>query len=191
MPSPTCIQATEPSFWFEVLKLALPVLIVIAGWYIVSQQQNRRERRKEIRELIALIKTNLDAMVEDSVSYFRERDDDKVQILAGKMKYESIMISKTLVLISTAGLAVDCNQEMTDFRAAAMGPYFETSDRKKQLDDPEWAQSLALFAGAVLDKIETAYFTFFKLSMESWKAWLDGRFSSMGSVMNAQSYRGS
>lgn len=169
MTSLVCAVFASDPFWLDVAKLALPSLVVIAGWYVVSIQQNRRERRKEIRELISVVKTNVDAMVADSVAYFNEVDDQKAQILAGRMKYESIVISKTLLLLSTAGLVLDCNEEMTQFRNAAMGEFFETKGRKKQLENPHFAQELALDAGTLLDAVESAYFTSFKIVMAGWR----------------------
>ena len=188
--------AGPPSIWLEVVKLALPSLTVIAGWYIVSLQQNRRERRKEIREIISDIKAHVDFIVSNSVKYFKEKDDQEADAIAGNMKYDSIMISKALLLLSTAGLNVDCSEEMTDFRNSAMGEFFETSDRKKQLSDPSWIQDLGLNAGTLLDKIETSYFTYFRLSMNDLASWwrkksLGGRLADAREFFGARGYRAS
>lgn len=55
----------------ELLRYA-PLLLTIAGWWLVNQQNNKREARKECRALIDAAKREIVRIADDATRYFMD-----------------------------------------------------------------------------------------------------------------------
>lgn len=175
---PPLEKVTGEFFGQETLKLVVPGLLVVIGWFVLSHLQNRRERRKEIRELIDSISLSIKSLTQQSVEYFTENSLAKSRIIAGRMNFESLSISKKLLLLKAAGLEVDCAQEMTAFRHGVMGDYFETLNWKRKNKDKFWINDMMTTAGTLAQKLDEAYFSTFVIIM-SYRKYVERKFDGL------------
>jgi len=76
-------------FWVpwlvEFLKVAIPSTLVVIGWNVVSRGNDRRESRKEKRQLVDKTIDHIDSIVEDAVVFFTSEDDEEAEHRAGKV----------------------------------------------------------------------------------------------------------
>lgn len=55
----------------ELLRYA-PLLLTVAGWWVVNKQHNKREARKEHRALVDAAKREIARIADDAISYFTD-----------------------------------------------------------------------------------------------------------------------
>lgn len=140
------------------------------GWIIVSRQHDRRERRKEIRDLIKLIEVRVDDVLKSATEYYAlDGDDPKCQAIAFKMRYGISGIDPLQKRLKAAGLDVKVSSEIRAFRQAVTGGSFDSIVRKKN-DTNGWAVAEAAASGfELVGKLEETYFAAFPAKMKSFK----------------------
>ncbi len=147
----------------DILRLVIPATCIVIGWLVVSNQQDKRERRKEIRDLVEEVTKIILIVREDVLEYFGEKNNDPTGPLADKIKLNLLLISQYLFLMKSAGLNIKVSQELIALRKTATGGFFETVDFKKQLENPQWLGNLRSESVELILAIQKAYFRQFKV----------------------------
>lgn len=112
--------ATRP-FVEDVAPFVTWALIVI-GWWIVSRQNDKRERRREIRELIKTLEQRLDEITESVAEYYSvDGNSAKATELAPRIKAHVATVRMIVDRISAAGLPVNVVEQSVLLRQAATG----------------------------------------------------------------------
>jgi hypothetical protein len=148
--------------WVDYGTPYLPLLLTIIGWWVVSNQNDRRERRKEIRELIKQVEQRVDTIISTATAYYAlDGKDLKCPELAAKMRYNISALEPLRKRIKIAGLECEIVEEIISFKQAVTGGQFESVGRKKHQGGHENMTETATAGFALIDKFETAYFTKF------------------------------
>jgi hypothetical protein len=146
----------------------LPLVLTMIGWIIVSRQHDRRERRKEIRDLIKLIELRVDDVLRNATEYYAlDGDDPKCQGVGFKMRYGISGIDPLQKRLRAAGLNVKINDELVVFRQAVTGGSFESSVRKKNDTNGSIMAEAAASGFELVGKLEETYFAAFPAKVRS------------------------
>lgn len=149
----------------------LPLALTMIGWVIVSRQHDRRERRKEIRDLIKLIEVRIDDVLKSATEYYAlDGKDSKCQAIAFKIRYGINGLDPLQKRLKAAGLAVKISPEIIAFRQAVTGGSFESSVRKKSDANGSIVAEAAAAGFELVAKLEETYFAAFPAKMRSF--WL-------------------
>lgn len=154
--------STPPSFWADILRVAIPAALVVVGWLVVSRQHDSRELRKEIRGIISLLSDRVDKCKASALLYYAEDDDDKADSLAGSIKSDLSFVTSYLAVVRLAGLKINASRQFNRFKRAITGGYFETARRHDQLAIPHWREELEQSAADLVLYLEGRYFKDFK-----------------------------
>ncbi len=167
----SCVVKSVPAEAFsEIILPFLPpilsgisLLLVIIGWWIVSEQHNGRERRKELRELILDLKARINEILNKAFEYYElDGSNNKASILASELQMRVSALSSYLSVVEKAGLKCSCEKEMITFRQAVTGGDFATKDRKKVDQDIFRLIDLFNAGNALARKLDEIYFEEFK-----------------------------
>lgn len=159
--------AQSNSLTVEILKLMVPALIVAVGWFVVSRQNDHRERRKEIRSLIDDLKDIILEVKNSVETYYSSPDSESVGRLSASIKLNLLLVSQYLFVLREAGLGIDATSELIALRKTATGNHFESAAFRKQLNDPYWFTNLNSQVAELILLLEKRYFTQFRL--RTWK----------------------
>jgi isoleucyl-tRNA synthetase len=151
--------------WVEYGTPYLPLIFTIIGWWVVSRQNDKRERRKEIREQIKQFEQRIDAIIAATIQYYiLDGKDAKCAELSTKMRYNISVLDPLRKRIELAGLNCDIVNETLAFKQAVTGDKFESASRKKlQANDPLLLE-VANAGFELVDKFEKSYFSTFPAS---------------------------
>lgn len=137
----------------------LPLLLTILGWHIVSKQNDKRERRKEIRDLIKLIEQKADAVLSTATEYYSINGiDKKCPELETRIRYHLEAIKSLEGRIKKAGLSVTLKDERVGLKQSVTGNEFESRARKKINENNVIISEVAAASVALMEKLENAYF---------------------------------
>jgi hypothetical protein len=151
--------------WVEYGTPYLPLIFTMIGWWVVSRQNDKRERRKEIREQIKQFEQRIDAIIAATTQYYMlDGKDAKCPELSTKMRYNISALDPLRKRIELAGLKCDIVIEILAFKQAVTGDKFESVSRKKlQANDPLLSE-VANAGFELVDKFEKSYFSAFPVS---------------------------
>jgi hypothetical protein len=148
----------------------LPLALTMVGWIIVSRQHDRRERRKEIRDLIKLIELRVDEVLKNATEYYTlDGDDPKCQAIASKIRYGINGIDPLQKRLRVAGLDAKISDELVVFRQAVTGGSFDSSARKKNDSYGSIMAEAAAAGFQLVGKLEEKYFAAFPTKMKSFR----------------------
>lgn len=81
-----CTTAESSTFFNTMLPSVVSGVLVVVGWYVVNKAQANRERRKQIREYVTDLATDLDDIETLAIDYHtQERDVAKEHELISKL----------------------------------------------------------------------------------------------------------
>ena len=133
----------------ELLRLTLPSIVVVIGWFIVARLQRsfaaNQETRKDRREAIARLSIDLRGLRDKCIEYYT--DTTKGAILSAQIKVVTEDIRRQTTILET-NLSIPADGDQIDeclieIIKAATGNQFETKDRKAL--EPSDPQLLSLF----------------------------------------------
>ena len=146
----------------------LPLLITILGWWIVSRQNDRRERRKEVRELIKQAELRVDVVLSLAMEFYAlAGKDPKCAELAAKIRYNLGTLDPLRRRLDANGLKCDALTEIIAFKQSITGGDFESLARKKLLQNSHLLLEASAAGFALIDKLETAYLSAFRVKVRS------------------------
>lgn len=141
--------------WLRDWSPIIPWLLVIVGWKVVSHDQNRRERRKEIRativQLISLIRQTSDT----ACDYWSKPEADPACLtLAADIKLSLQRVSWDVSRLTDECDAMNLGTSLIAFRQAITSGAFESADR-----DPDASRPPKIFLTGehLIDSIETGF----------------------------------
>jgi hypothetical protein len=151
--------------WVEYSTPYLPLVLTIIGWLVVSRQNDKRERRKEIRELIKQIEQRVDTIIGATTQYYSlHGKDSKCAELSTKIRHNISALDPLRKRIELAGLRCKIVTEILAFKQKVTGGQFESVDRKKLPVNDPYLSEVATAGFELVDKFEKSYFSTFPVS---------------------------
>lgn len=118
--------------WAQIASTVVSWLLIIIGWFFVSRDHNRRERRKEIRALITDFVSNVRECEEKGLEYWSTpSESERATALSVSIKSAVQSLGAQLGRIQTACRGMSTSQEMIRFRRALTSPPFDSANRPK------------------------------------------------------------
>jgi hypothetical protein len=168
---PQPIAKTQLEVWTPYLPLALTMI----GWFVVSRLQDRRERRKEVRELVRLVEQRIDDLLEIASDYYlMDGKNPKCVGLASKINSKMSSVSQLLNRLTKAGLDHDVTDRFINFKQSVTGTAadFESIDRRKQDSSGSILAAAAAAGFTLVSGLEETYFAAFPVRMKPiWQFW--------------------
>jgi hypothetical protein len=147
----------------------LPVIITILGWWIVSRQNDRRERRKEVRELVRQAEQRVDSVLGHAMEFYSlPGKDPKCAELAAKIRYNLGTLDPLRQRLDANGLKCEAISEIIAFKQSITAEEFESQARKKLAQNSHLLVDAAATGFALIDKLERAYLQAFPVKVRSW-----------------------
>lgn len=145
--------------WLKTWAPAVPWLLVIIGWKVVSHDQNKRERRKEIWQVVCRV-TKLIRDVEDAaIGYWNSNAGDaNEKKSAAELKRRLQHIGLDLARISAECDKLGSSLLMVAFRQSVTDSDFESVNR---VADAERGGRISRSAENLIDAIEAGFRTQF------------------------------
>jgi hypothetical protein len=116
-----------------VVRTVAPVVqigLIIAGWYYISRDHNRREERKELRALIAEWKRQVQILRERGIEYYQlPGSDQRAPQLARELKYGLKALCQQIQQYTNFCPSFDAADELVALRQAFTGGEFESINR--------------------------------------------------------------
>ncbi len=129
-------------------------LIVFAGWYIINEQNKRRETRKEVRQSIDTIAVDLDAITDLAYEYHSTRDHDSD--VSQRIKYELLRLEKSLNRLKYP-ISVNVDAEVIGLRRAITFKNFDTAEHVALSSNDELFNSISESVCELREKLESSY----------------------------------
>lgn len=133
------MNGSEPLGFPEIVKLGAPILqliVIVIGWFVFSKDNNRRERRKEIRALLNEIRAKISEIEALALSYYCSHPENSIPT-GMKIKQELQRLGNLGTLCLRLNPAFSISTEIMHFRQKVTGGDFESVDRKKRTEDHE------------------------------------------------------
>lgn len=157
-----------PKTTIEYFTPYFPVIVTILGWWIVSRQNDRRERRKEVRELIKQVEQRVDVVLGLAMEFYGiPGKDQRCAELAAKIRYNLSSLDPLRQRLDSNGLKCEAVQEIIAFRQSITGGEFESAQRKKLASSSHLFTEAAATGFALIDKLEHAYLLAFPVKVRS------------------------
>jgi len=123
----------------DLFKTIAPIgswVLVIAGWFIVRRDQNRRELRKEVRALIDSVLDQVDTLEDDATTYFTTTDGSSGSGMGAAIRssLKSIGVDVKHVYDASKG-KIDAQEHLISLRKAITAGDFDSAARVAVADD--------------------------------------------------------
>lgn len=142
----------------------IPLALTIFGWWIVGRQADRRERRKDIRDLIGETRKRVNNVESAVATYCHTSTKDvKSGLLAAQIKAEILALTPLIQSANGAGLKFDRWDLVAALRQQATGGDFETATRQTGVS--ERALLVATAATDLTVALDDAYFQAFPIKV--------------------------
>ena len=133
---------------------------------MVSRQNDKRERRKDVRELVV----SLDQLLFDVLKNWQEYsslDGDKPEalILSARIKSQVSSVPQLLHRISLAGLKLNLDNELILLRQQVTGGDFDSKTRKATDFSEDRSSMISLASLSILRCVEERYFETYPVPM--------------------------
>ena len=159
-------QATGLSEFVTGLTPYLPLALTIVGWVVLSGQQDKRERRKEIRELVRMIESRVDKILELTTEYYGLAGSDPKCASLEQIIFQSFNAIRTIRgRLVSAGFRCNVDSEYLKFHQAATGGDFQSRSRLPNTENIEVIGPIAACGFTLVGKIDRAYFEKFSVSV--------------------------
>ena len=140
---------------------ATPVtwLIVIAGWYVVNNQNNARIKRNEIRRLVDDIQRLLDDIEINAIQYHTQADRTHAERLSFLLKQQlNTGLSDKLALLNDLDVNLErCWPIQAELRKAITLDNFDSDHFKQQNYSSDIVRNTALYKNQLSREIERAF----------------------------------
>lgn len=157
------MNASDESITLELIRIALPFISAVAGWFIASRLQDIRERRKEIRSLIDEAKELINDAHSLTMEYYSPSNRQPICKISAEIKLKNMLIGQYFLIIGQAGMPIRSTQEIIRFNQLSTGDYFETKDFKKRFNDAEWQSAFTAATNELWMLLDKRYFSLFKI----------------------------
>jgi hypothetical protein len=148
----------SPPTIYYVLQIAVPALLLVAGWYVLYRNSVRIESRKEVREFVEQIEKIINKINTDSRQYYSIENHEAIGNLSCTIKSNFLLLSHYLFILKGLGVDFQNSEYLIAFKKNTTGGYFETTDYLQQIDIPGWQADCANFAAQLKLSVRLAYF---------------------------------
>ncbi len=146
-----------------------PVIVTIFGWWLVSRQNDRRERRKEVRELVGKAEQRVDMALGLATEFYAlSGKDPRCAELAAKIRYNLGTLDPLRQRLDANGLKCEALSEIIALKQSLTGGEFESLGREKLPQNSHLLVDAAATGFALIDKFEQAYLQAFPVKVKSW-----------------------
>ncbi len=104
--------------WVQTLAPPLQLALIVLGWVWIAKDNDKRERRKEVRALIVELKTHLIELEENARKYFTNEPDATASLLASQIKRDLRRVDSNLEVLRRASGGIIAHAEMIEVRQA-------------------------------------------------------------------------
>lgn len=144
----------------------IPFGLTIFGWFLLAKQADRRERRKDIRDLIDDVRDRLSQIEQRTAEYTHAKQTDaKVTVLAAQIKADIQAIPQLINGLIKAGLPFKRWDLLGALRQAATGGDFDTKDRK--VGDSGRMMLVGVAATDLSVSLDDVYFDAFPIKLKN------------------------
>lgn len=157
-----CSQPTS-AITIELIKIALPFLAAVAGWFVASRFQDKRERRKEIRSIIEEAKKCIEKSFRLTLEYYSSSNKSPISSLSAEIKFNNMLISQYFIILNSAGLKTGGSAEIIAFQKLSTGDVFETKNYRNRINNPDWKAEITAASHELMFLLEKRYFDQFKI----------------------------
>jgi hypothetical protein len=157
-------MSEETSLVSEWFKYA-PLLLTIAGWWIVNGQNNKREARKEHRALVDGVKRQVLELSVQSLKYLKDTESDLAPSI--KWSFDALEVEFTRIpeyATATSNMML----HFVAFSDACTGGTFEQANRESlDFASPE-AQQIISTRNQLLETMESWFFQTYCIHRSWW-----------------------
>lgn len=147
---------TEPSListWAPVVSWGL----VLLGWWRVTRENDRRQRRKETRERIDIVLDMLDELEDAAVEYFTSAPGSVADKTSRSIKSTIGKLGHHVAILARISDRYNCAIELTRLRKAITGGDFDSQSRIATTVSDERFLEIAQHSTAVARKLDSAF----------------------------------
>lgn len=148
---------TGPPQIYYYLQIAVPAIIIIAGWFVIYNNSLKIESRKEARDFVDKIENLIDSLQHDINQYYSV-NENHIGNYSSNIKAKFLLLSHYLFILKSLGINFRGSRLLTEFKKSATGGYFETQDFRKQAEIPGWEADLASLAAQIKLALRRSYF---------------------------------
>lgn len=163
MPSAPLVSSSDLQQTLLPFAFLIPVLATMYGWAVLSYQNDKRERRKEIREHLQAAHEKSDAALASAMEYWCTEQGTKRAAAAARLKWELAAVSKSIATAEKAGLARVGWDKVVDLRFAITGEDFEKKGRRQKAADVDRVSAAAAAADDLFADLDSAYYDQFAI----------------------------
>ena len=142
--------------WSEIARWAVPSLIVVLGWYVVSKGNDRRETRKEVRQFLDRTLSSVENVRASVIECLTKEICDESKKLELSIDPELLRIEAALALLKlkSQGTLLDGKLLRT---AVTNNGYYRVAKREKMDMDHRVLQDINIAATSLTSALEQAY----------------------------------
>lgn len=127
-----------------------------AGWLVVYRNSLRIEARKDARDFLEQIESNIDSLQGNIVKYYVD-NEQHIGHLSAQIKADFQLLSQHMFILKGFGIKVYGSDILTQYRKSSTGGYFETVDFRKQRDIPGWDADLSSLSAQLKLALRRSY----------------------------------
>ncbi|BAK76766.1 hypothetical protein NH8B_1951 [Pseudogulbenkiania sp. NH8B] len=146
--------------WMEWFKTLAPLGswgLVVLGWMIVRGDNNRRERRKELRVIVDSVIEHLDALEQKTHDYFTSEPSTATDRVAQEIKSLLKVIACDLSSLKTEEPLLDCNLQIIRLRRRITSGEFDSASRVARTSNDPFFAEVAGDVIATQDHLKTKF----------------------------------
>ncbi len=158
-----CCEACDSAGLLEISGAVVPWLLVIAGWFFVARDNNKRERRKELRAALSQLTEKIRRCEQDAHEYWMSSAGSERAIALGiglKRLLQSIAAERSR--LQQECKMGDSTDELIAYRRAVTGGDFEQQSRQPSSSASERLQEISESAVDLVEKLEAEFARFTK-----------------------------
>lgn len=116
---PTSVAEWVP--WVQAIAPLAQLAVIILGWLWIAHDNDKRERRKEVRALIVGLKAKLEALEDAASGYFTQDQSPAATALGLQIKRDLRRIGTDLTVIGSVCKGIDGDAAVIDIRQTITG----------------------------------------------------------------------
>jgi len=136
---------------------AVSWLLVLVGWFRLTNENNKRQLRKEVKERIDEIQELLNAIEDDSYEYYSLPQGPEAERLALRLKTKVSSVGHHLNVLSGIDAKYSCSGLLIRLRRSVTGGAFESVERVPILLSDPIFQSISSSVVEISRAIDRAY----------------------------------
>jgi hypothetical protein len=130
--------------WIRTVVASLGPVLVVIGWFLVNRQNNQREDRKELRQLVDRAINSINDAVDLTIKFHGNQPEDRDvhRMDSWRLLLAFLQIADQMNLLAEKGMNIEpCSKAYNALKFAATGHDFMTKKWKPWAkDDKRWME---------------------------------------------------